>query len=333
MNLNEQLFGMALGVELPLFIDKIEFDKEMGELHIHLDFERGSRFNCDMCSADGCKVSDTENKTWRHLNFFQYKCYLHLRTPYINCTDCGNHLFVPDWGRTRSGFTLLFEAFILTLAREMPISAIAETVDEHDTRLWRIINAHVKKAYSKKDFSELKKVGIDETSTRKGHKYVSVFIDHDKKETVFATEGKNAETIKKFAEELPNHNGNAENVTAVSMDMSTAFIAGAKSNLPNATITFDKFHVVKQLNEAIDQVRREEQKINPVLKGSRYIWLKNPNNLTKKQQNDLHTLAKENKKLARAYQMKLTFQDIYRTVKDWRFAIPPDYLQKLATLN
>jgi transposase len=320
MDLNEKLFSIALGIEEPLYINKIDFIKGEGELHVYIDFERGSKFVCEACDYKDCTVKDTEEKTWRHLNFFQYKCFLHLRTPYINCANCGSHLFVPVWGRARSGFTLLFEAMVLTMAREMPVSAIAEIVGEQDTRLWRILQFHVGKAYKEKDLSALKKVGVDETSSQKGHKYVSVFIDMDTKETVYATEGKDAGTIAAFSEELPKHNGNTANITALSMDMSVSFISGAKKHFPSATITFDKFHVVKQLNEAIDEIRRTEQKSNPVLKGSRYIWLKNPDNLTEGQKKNLSTLAKENKKLSRAYQMKLTFQDIYRTVTDYETA-------------
>ena len=202
----------------------------------------------------------------------------------------------------------------------MPISQIAELVGEHDTRIWRLVNAHIKKAYAKKDLSKLLKVGIDETSSCKGHKYISVFVDMDEREVVYATPGKDETTVSRFAEELLKHNANAENITAVSMDMSPAFISGARKHLKNASVTFDKFHIIKQLNEAIDEIRRNETALNPCLKGSRYIWLKNPQNLTVRQQNDLKTLSKENKKLAKAYQMKLTLQDIYRTVWDSKVA-------------
>jgi transposase len=316
LDVSAQLFEIALGVEEPIFIERIEFDKQCGELHIHMNFRRGGKFSCPSCGATECPVHDTTEKTWRHLNFFQYKCYIHFRTPSTKCDDCGVHLFVPFWGRPQSGFTVLFEALIMTLAREMPVSEIAKLVDEHDTRLWRIINFHIKKAYSEKDFSAVSKVGIDETSSRKGHKYVSVFVDMEQKEVIFATPGKDESTITRFADELPNHNGSPTAIREVSMDMSPAFIKGARKNLAKANITFDKFHVIKQLNEAIDEIRRQETKINPCLKGSRYVWLKNPENLTARQQVDLQTLSKENRKLAKAYQMKLTFQDIYRTVWD-----------------
>ena len=167
MKSQEEIFGMALGITDPLYIEKIEFDKTTGELHIYVDFKRGSKFACSECGVAGCSVHDTTDKTWRHLNFFQYKSYIHFRTPSTKCDNCGVHLFSPEWGRPRSGFTLLFEIFVVALAREMPISKIAEIVDEYDTRIWRIVEAHVNKAYSEKDFSNVTKVGVDETSSRK----------------------------------------------------------------------------------------------------------------------------------------------------------------------
>ena len=150
MDIQEKLFGIALGVEEPIYIEKIWFDKEAGELHIYMNFKRGGKFTCSVCGKKDCTVHDTTEKTWRHLNFFQYKCFIHFRTPSTKCDDCGVHLFVPEWGRTQSGFTMLFEAFILTLAREMPISKIAEIVDENDTRIWRIVSAHVKRLTRKR---------------------------------------------------------------------------------------------------------------------------------------------------------------------------------------
>lgn len=84
---------------------------------------------------------------------------------------------MPHWARPQSGSTSLFEAFALTLAREMPVSKIAESVGEHDTRIWKIFHFHISKAYASKDFSGLTHVGVDETSSRKGHKYVSIFAD------------------------------------------------------------------------------------------------------------------------------------------------------------
>jgi transposase len=312
----KELFGTALGIEEPVYIEEIRFNQAEGELHIHMNFRHGGRFACSECGAAGLPVHDTVEKTWRHLNFFQYKCYIHLRTPRTKCPKCGERLWLPPWGRKQSGFTVLFEAFVMALAKEMPISRIGELVGEQDTRIWRIVRGYVNRAYAKKSFSDTEKIGTDETSSRKGHNYVTIFADMDSGEALFATEGKDSATVKAFADELPKHEAKPEQIKEVTMDMSPAFISGVASYLPAASVTFDKFHVIQALNKAQDEVRRTEQAKNPLLKRSRYIWLKNPENLTVEQTKQLDTLRHENLKTAKVYQMKLTFQDIYRNIKE-----------------
>ena len=314
--MEKELFGIALGVEEPVYIDEIAFDIVEGELHIHMNFRRGGRFPCSECGEPDKRVHDTVEKTWRHLNFFQYKCYIHLRTPRTKCDKCGERLWIPPWGRKQSGFTLLFEAFVMRLAKEMPVIQIAELVGETDTRIWRIVRGHVKRSYKLKRFVNVSKLGVDETSSRKGHNYVTTFADMDSGEVLFATEGRDGGTIKSFVDELPNHEADPKLIKEITMDMSPAFISGATNHLPDASITFDKFHVIQALNKAQDEVRRTEQKLNPLLKKSRYIWLKNPENLNAEQKKQLETLRFENTKTAKVYQMKLTFQDIYRSIKE-----------------
>jgi len=144
-------------------------------------------------------------------------------------------------------------------------------------------------------------------SLKKGHNYISVFVDMMASDVLFTTPGKNADTMLRFSEALRDHGGNPERINEVSMDMSPAFIAGFVKTFTIASITFDKSQVLKLLNQAIDEIRRSEQKLNPCLKSSRYIWLKNPAKLTIHQQAELKTLSKENRKLSKAYKMKLTF--------------------------
>jgi transposase len=318
--MEKELFTVALGIEEPVYVERIALDIEQGELHIHMDFRRGGRFSCSDCGEPDLTVHDTVEKSWRHLNFFQYKCYVHMRTPRTKCPSCGERLWIPPWGRKQSGFTLLFEAFVMALAKGMPISRIGELVGEQDTRLWRIVRFYTGQAYARKDFSAVTKVGCDETSSRKGHNYVTIFADMDSGEVIFATEGRDAGTVKAFADELPKHGAQPEQVSEVTMDMAPAFISGVADQLPKASVTFDKFHVIQALNKAQDEVRRMEQSKNPLLKSTRYVWLKNPENLTDNQKKQLETLRYENLKTARVYQMKLTFQDIYRTIREPRAA-------------
>jgi transposase len=319
--MEKELFGVALGVEDPIYIDEVVFDGQSSELHIHMNFRSGGRFACSECDTAGLPVHDTLDKTWRHLNFFQYKCFIHMRTPRTKCPDCGERLWIPPWTRKHSGFTILFEAFVMALVKEMPVSSIGELVDEHDTRIWRIVRGHVDRAYADKDFSSTSKLGCDETSVRKGHNYVTVFADMDSGNVLFATKGRDSGTIAVFSEELRKHNACPNQINEITIDMSPAYISGVSKHLPNAGVTFDKFHVIQHLNKAQDEVRRTEQKLNPLLKNSRYIWLKNPGNLTLKQQGLLEkTLRFKNLKTAKVYQMKLTFQDIYRSIRNPQMA-------------
>ena len=312
MNENE-LFQVALGLLPPWKVDRCDFDQTAGRLDIHLDFPRGSVFTCPVCQAAGCKAYDTEELTWRHLNFFQHQAFLHARTPRVDCSQCGIHRVTVPWARPDSGFTLLFEALVLMLAKSMPVLAVARFVNEYDTLVWRIVTHYVDAARAQADHSTVTQVGVDETASRRGHTYVSLFVDLDQRKVLFATPGKDASTVTAFASDLKAHCGDPEAVTDVSADMSQAFFNGITANLPNAVVTFDKFHVVSLVNTAVEKVRRIEQKTCPALVGSRYVWLKNPENLTERQWDkfDALDIVNSHLKTARAYQIRLAFQDLY----------------------
>ncbi len=308
------LFAQALGLASPWFVAQCRFDASQKQLDLYLDFTPGGHFACPHCDQTQCKAYDSEEKTWRHLNFFEHEAYLHARTPRIHCPQCGVKTVSVSWAREGSGFTLLFEAFILTLAQQMPLNAVSRLVGEHDTRLWRILHHYVEQTRQEQDYSSVQEVGVDETASKRGHHYITIFVDMAQSKVLFATPGKDATTVTNFKDDLKGHGGRPEQIQEACCDMSPAFIAGIGETFPQAEITFDKFHVMKIINEAVDQVRREEQKEHPELKKSRYVWLKNPKNLTAKQQATLEHLKvkKRNLKTARAYQIKLTFQELYQ---------------------
>lgn len=313
---HEQLFASALMINEPLFVKNVDFDPAKGELHIHIDFRKGSKFKCPICGDKGLNVHDTIDKTWRHLNFFQYKAFLHFRTPRINCPKDGIHMTHVPWASPESGFTMLFEALVLQLAQCMPMGRIAKLMGEHDTRLWRILKRHIDAARQKADYSEIQSVGIDETSSKRRHTYVSLFVDMDKAQVVHVAEGKDSETLKSFKDMLVQRKIKPMQIQKICADMSPAFRKGIQKQFPWADLTFDKFHVIKLMNEALDKVRRLEQKDQPVLKNSRYLWLYNPNNLNENQSGKLSGLSSMHLKTARAYRIKLALQDLYSNAPD-----------------
>jgi transposase len=205
------------------------------------------------------------------MDFFQYKALLHARLPRVLCPEHGVRQVSVSWARPGSGFTMLFEALALTFAKVMPVAKVAELTREHDTRIWRVLEHHVGAARDQEDFSAVTKVGMDETSARKGQDYVSIFADMMRRRVLFATEGRDAATVARFATDLAAHGGDPKTVTDTSSDMSTAFISGIGEHLPNATMTFDRFHLAAKLSEAVDAVRRAEVTTRPELKHTRWL--------------------------------------------------------------
>lgn len=200
----------------------------------------------------------------------------------------------------------------MVLARNgMTANAIGRMVGEHDTLIWRILGHSVEEARSRVDLSGVTQVGLDETSRSNGHKYVTVFMDMKPRRIVFATEGKDAETVKAFKADLKEHGGKAGQVQEFYADMSPAFQSGIEAEFPQARITFDPFHLMKMMNEAVDEVRREEQKRRPELKGSKYVWLKNEWNHTQRQKDLFDSLRALDLKTNKAHHLKGVFQDIY----------------------
>lgn len=307
----DDLFTRALGLEKNWQVIKIDFSEVDHELHLYLDFPRGSRFKCPKCGRVDVTAYDTNEKHWRHLDFFQHKAYLHCPVPRIDCPDCGIKTVDLPWARPNSGFTLLFEALIMTLSREMPVSALSRLVDEHDTRIWRVIQHYVAETRKKELYFEVNKVGIDETARKRGHHYVTLFVDLDRSKVIYVTPGKDSSTICRFSNDFHDHGGDPDAIREVCCDMSPAFIDGVEQCLVNAQITFDRFHVMKIMGDAVDKVRRMEQHECKELKRSRYIWLKNPENLTVKQRIQFEQLSQRNLKTARAYQIRLNLRDFW----------------------
>jgi transposase len=307
-----ELFSAALGLEEPWKVVDVQFDAQRRRLDLRIDFAKGARFRCRECGAAGCKVHDTEEKTWRHLNFFQHEAYLTARVPRVICPEHEVHQVQVPWARERSGFTLLFEALVMALVKEMPVAAVAALIGEEDKRIWRIVHHYVDLAVEAQDLSGVERAGIDETSSRRGQNYVSVFADLDERRAVYVTEGRDQGTVQAFSCFLETHGGEVGKVTEVCQDMSEAYLAGTLKHLPAAEITFDRYHVRQHLSKAIDEVRRAEAKQHQgLLKNTRYLWLKRPSKLTAKQQDWLDELLQQPLLTARCYEHALKFDHFY----------------------
>jgi transposase len=317
----EKLFHDLLGLGLNWEVVESRFERESGTVYLEIR-ETPRLWESVRCPEEGGQAfcyDHTEVLSWRHLNVFQHRCEITCRLPRGKCRQCGHVFRVrPPWEGLSTHFTKEFEAFALLLMREMPVSKVAEVVGETDTRLWRMLFRQVDAAYAEADFSNVCCVGVDEMSVRQGREYLSVFADLVRKRVLFATEGRDHWVWDAFVAVLEQHNGHRHAITQVSMDMSPAYQQGVRESCRNAQVVFDKFHVIARANEAVDKVRRAEVRVGgagvwAALQRSQWLWRKNPENLTEQEQTRLAQIDQKSLCTAKAYQMRLVLQDIYRS--------------------
>lgn len=322
----EQTFEQLLGLGTSWKVIRTEFEAE------HNTFVICVTETAALWAEESAKCGQTvscydhvEPMQWRHLNVFNKECVIVSALPRGRRSQDGAiYRVTPPWEGRSKHFSKEFEAFALTLMREMPVKKAGEILGENDQRMWRMLHAHIEAARARADWSEVVWVGADEMNRRKGHNYVTVFADLAGKRVIFATEGRDAEVWASFAQELQAHNGHPKAITQVAIDMSPAYQKGVRENFGNAELVFDKFHVIQEANEGVERVRRLEAQEDE-LKGrqlakSQWIFRKNPESHTEREAQRLEGMDWKHLMTVLAYQMRLILQDIYqvRTVRQAR---------------
>lgn len=303
---------MGLGISKPWYIKKIELlgEDPQRELHIYIDHEKLTRFHH---GDRDYAVYDHQPRVWHHLRFFQYECFLHARVPRVKLDDGKVKLIEVPWSQSGSSFTLLFEYDILSLIREgMSVRGVSRRLCIGDRRISRILARHVSQALSTQELSTVKELSVDETSTRKGHNYFTIMSDREAKKVVGVAVGKDKEAFANALIDMEIRGAYREQVRAITMDMSKSYISAASETMSHADIVFDRFHIVKKLNEAVDQIRRTEQRQHHELSKTRYLWLKNNSNLNKEQQENIAYLETAFPNIGVAYRLK----ELLRSVLD-----------------
>jgi len=322
----DDLFTQALGLSSPWQVVSTEFDPKAKSLKLEIDFERGARFP-DPESGEQCPVHDTVQRTWEHLRFFEHKTTLHARVPRIKTPSGSVKTVEVPWAKPHSGFTLLMEAYLLTLARVLPVAEVARQTGVSEDRIWHLVRTRVQQAWEKEDWSNLKRLGVDETSTRRGHTYGTAFVEIVGEEIergrggskaarlLFFTPGKDADTVSQFATELERRGVESSQINEIAMDMSRAFIAGARENFPDAQICFDRFHVMKLCGEAIDEVRKEiARSAGGLPRGALWALRGNTDRLGEKQRELREQICQEHRHLARALSIREFLSDTWNYV-------------------
>jgi transposase len=214
------------------------------------------------------------------------------------------------WARAGSGFTLMMEALAMLLVRDMPVSAVADLLEEEDTRLWRVVQHYVEEAAARESWAGVRRICVDETSARRGQRYVTCVVDADTRRLLFMAEGRGSETLACFVEALRAHGGDPAQIDVVSIDMSPAYQKGVREHLPQAQIVFDRFHLMQMAGQALDEVRKELRRTGADLTGA--LWAIRGNEWTRSEEElaRRRTLCAEYPKLGRAVMLRDLLQDV-----------------------
>jgi transposase len=201
----------------------------------------------------------------------------------------------------------------MRLALEMSMFSVALEIGEPDANLWRVFKRHVSSALTNQvDLSAVKRIGVDETASKRGHHYITVFTDLDTGNVILVEEGRKKEVFSKLYNWLFDKGGHPKNIELFSMDMSTSYKAGRRDYFAHSRVVFDRFHIKMAVNKALDKVRKEEVKECESLKKTKYIWLKNEVNLNTNQRLQLtQFLTESNLNTTKAYQLKTSFDTLW----------------------
>lgn len=306
---DRQLYEEILGIQSPWFVDHVELKLEYGQVHVHLKHHDEAIWQCPECSHECSLYDHTPERTWRHLDTCQYQTLLHAATPRTNCPDHGVRAVRLPWAEPHSRFTLLFERLVIDWLLATSQKAVSERLGLSWDEVHGIMERAVARGLARRQADPIPRIGVDEKAFRKGHKYATLVTDLDRGRVLYVAQERKQASLDGFwgtltAEQLAS-------IEAVAMDMCEAYENSVRQHVPHADekIVFDKFHVAKNLSEAVDRVRRAENKVlraegDKTLVGTKYQWLRNPDNFTDDQWRRFAALRKSNLKTARAWALK-----------------------------
>jgi len=306
---DRQLYEQILGIVAPWFVERVELKLETGEVHVHLQHREQAIWCCPECDRECSLYDHTASRTWRHLDTCQYQTLLHATTPRTNCPEHGVHAVRLPWAEPHSRFTLLFERLAIEWLLAASQKAVAKQLGLSWDQVHGIMERAVARGLKRRETEALPRIGVDEKAFRKGHKYATLVTDLDQSRVLYVAEDRKQSSLDGFWETLSKEQ--LASIEGVAMDMCDAYENSVRAHLPGAAdkIVYDKFHVAKQLGEAVDQVRRAENKVlraagDDRLVGSKYQWLRNPDNFGDDQWSEFRALRDSKLKTARAWALK-----------------------------
>jgi len=289
-------------------------EEQDGHLMVFLTPDKRFKLICSHCGSKGSGYDTLKERQWKHVPMWGIPVVLVYAPRRVHCARCGARVEAIPWTRGKSPLSVPLSFVLATWAKLIAWQVVGQHFGFHWNTVRKAVKDMVDYGLENRDLSNLLYIGIDEISRKKGHVYHTQVYDLTEKRLIWSGEDRTAETLQIFFDELGEEG--CEKIEAVCCDMWAPYMDVVKERLPNALLVFDKFHIVKHLMDAVDQVRKEEvrnlkDEHPELLKKTRYIWLKNPWNLTDKQHLKLSELEKLNLKVNRAYLLKEAFRQFW----------------------
>ena len=333
MSLDTELqkhYALLLGVGSPWEVKTVDLKLGEKQVAIELGWQWGADAQCPECGR-ACSIHDcAPERTWRHLDTMPFKTVIRARTPRAHCPEHGVKTMAVPWAAPQGRFTLLFERFAVeVLLAAGSISQACGLLGIGWDTAQEIMRRAVARGLERRQLAGLKHLGMDEKSFRRGQSYVTLLTDLDASRVLDVVAERTAAAADQLWQTLTPEQKQA--VEAVAVDMWEPFIRTIQQQVPEADIVHDKFHVSQYLGEAVDQVRRQEHKElmaqgDETLKGTRQLWLYNPQNFSPDQVEEFSALKDLHLKVARAWAAKELFTKFWeyqepgwarRFFKDW----------------
>lgn len=323
-------YALLLGVGSPWEVKNVELKLTEKKVEIELGWQWGAAAKCPECGRE-CSIHDcAPERTWRHLDTMQFTTLIRARTPRSDCPEHGVKTMEVPWAAPQGRFTLLFERFgVEVLLASASVSQACELLGISWDTAQEIMRRAVERGLERRQLEDLKHLGMDEKSFKRGQSYVTLLTDLEQSRVLDVVEERTMEAADQLWETLSPEQ--KQTVEAVAVDMWEPFIQTIQKQVPDADIVHDKFHVSKYLGEAVDKVRRQEHKElmaqgDETLKGTRQLWLYNPENFSPEQVEEFSALKDLQLKVARAWAAKELFSKFWnyqeegwarRFFKDW----------------
>ena len=308
-------YALLLGIGSPWEVKAVDLNLEVKQVEIELGWQWGAAAKCPECGR-ACSIHDcAPERIWRHLDTMQFTTLIRARTPRSDCPEHGVKTMQVPWAAPQGRFTLLFECFAVeVLLASASVSQACTLLGLSWDTAQEIMRRAVQRGLERRQLERLKYLGMDEKSFRRGQSYVTLLTDLEESRVLDVVEERTTEAASQLWDTLSPEQ--KQGVEAVAVDMWEPFIQTIQTQVPDADIVHDKFHVSKYLGEAVDKVRRQEHKEllaqgDETLKGTRQLWLYNPQNFSPEQAEEFSALKDLHLKVARAWAAKELFSKFW----------------------